>query len=129
MMRWRNFSITLSFIIVVQAGWQLTFSDEFNGQSKLDTTKWNVRYPFAPTPINGELQFYSPEGMESGTTYLRIIGEPLNVNGFSYQSGLITTKNKFTQTFGYFEMNAILPAGQGLWPAFWLYHQDTTNRK
>lgn len=38
----------------------------------------------------------------------------------AYRSGLITTQNLFTQRHGYFEMRAKLPAGRGLWPAFWL---------
>jgi len=38
----------------------------------------------------------------------------------SYSSGLLTTKASFSQTYGLFEIRARMPAGKGLWPAFWL---------
>lgn len=37
-----------------------------------------------------------------------------------YYGGAITTKFSFAQKFGYFEIEAKLPAGKGMWPAFWL---------
>jgi beta-glucanase (GH16 family) len=44
--------------------------------------------------------------------------------GRTYTSGLITTKFTFAQRYGVFEMRARLPAGRGLWPAFWLLNKD-----
>lgn len=38
----------------------------------------------------------------------------------SYTSGLISTRGRFGQRYGYFEMRARWDAGRGLWPAFWL---------
>jgi len=37
-----------------------------------------------------------------------------------YYGGAITTKFSFEQKYGYFEIEARLPAGKGMWPAFWL---------
>ncbi|AXB77293.1 glycoside hydrolase family 16 protein [Novosphingobium sp. P6W] len=37
-----------------------------------------------------------------------------------YYGGAITTKFSFAQKYGYFEIEAKLPAGKGMWPAFWL---------
>ncbi|HET6608499.1 MAG TPA: glycoside hydrolase family 16 protein [Rhodopila sp.] len=37
-----------------------------------------------------------------------------------YLSGMLATDRTFSQRYGYFEMLARLPAGRGLWPAFWL---------
>ncbi|HMA14095.1 MAG: family 16 glycosylhydrolase, partial [Bacteroidota bacterium] len=42
------------------------------------------------------------------------------VNGYDYASGLLTSFNNFSQTYGYFEIRADMPEGAGVWPAFWL---------
>lgn len=48
------------------------------------------------------------------------------IDGHTYTSGLLTTKFTFAQQYGYFEIKAALPAGQGFWPAFWLLPTDNT---
>jgi beta-glucanase (GH16 family) len=41
-----------------------------------------------------------------------------------YISGILTTQSKFTQKYGYFEMRSKIPAGVGVWPAFWMLADD-----
>src|SRR5262249_37448628 len=39
-------------------------------------------------------------------------------------SGRITTKQKFEQAYGRFEARIKIPAGHGMWPAFWMMGND-----
>lgn len=40
----------------------------------------------------------------------------------------ITTDGHFSQTYGYFEMEAKLPKGKGVWPGFWLFNHEGAAR-
>jgi beta-glucanase (GH16 family) len=40
----------------------------------------------------------------------------------------IDTDGKYYQTYGYFEMEAKLPVGRGVWPAFWLFNHPGDRR-
>lgn len=42
----------------------------------------------------------------------------------AYSSGLISTRDGFSQRYGYFEIRARWSAGKGIWPAFWLLPAD-----
>jgi beta-glucanase (GH16 family) len=115
--------------------WKLTFSDEFNHLHLRDGDKgiWKTSYIWGNEKvINNELQYYidprihgeSPFKINSGQ--LIIQAKPATpslrkrIRGRRYTSGLITTENSFSQRYGRFELRAMLPAGRGLWPAFWL---------
>lgn len=115
--------------------WTQTFSEDFSGTA-LDTTKWSTGYTWTPV-INGELQAMRPENVTVGfdaaenagvctikiekrDAYNQSFGG-YNVNYLShYASGAITTFNKFTQTYGYFEARIKTSSCKGAWPAFWL---------
>ena len=114
--------------------WTPTFSEEFSGTSSngtgLDTSRWSTGYTWSAV-INGELQGMRPENVtvaggvctikiEKRTVYNQAFGG-YDVNYTSpYASGAITTFNKFTQTYGYFEARIQTSACPAAWPAFWL---------
>ncbi|MFO1417142.1 MAG: family 16 glycosylhydrolase [Methylotetracoccus sp.] len=117
-----------------EAGWQMTFSEEFNGTS-LDTSKWITTDGWGNRGYagNGELQCYMPDAFWFGggvmsivaqRQYLSVCAPPSQPGPTQYTSGMITTYGKFAQQYGYFEMRAQLPNGKGLWPAFWLLAAD-----
>lgn len=132
--------------------WTNTFNETFIGP--LDLTRWDTVYPWSdPTlsgcslPTNHEAQWYwnhrhlpstiaKPWQVSNGC--LTLVADnmppllkptagyisPPTVGIYNYQSGMIHNRNSFSQLYGYFEIEAQLPAGRGLWPAFWLLPHD-----
>jgi beta-glucanase (GH16 family) len=114
----------------------LTFDDEFDRfvSSPDGHIGWMTAYPYGgesarALPTNGEAEFYSdasagPNPFSVRDGILTISATPArpgsNPYGLPYISGLITTFHSFAQAYGYFEVRARLPAGSGLWPAFWM---------
>src|SRR4051812_33808662 len=115
-------------------GFRLTYDDEFNSfqSSPNGSSGYQTTFYFGgrSLPSNGEQEYYSdstvgvnPFALSNGQ--LTITAAPgSNPDGLWYNSGLITTEGMFTQTYGYFEIRADLPSGQGMWPAFWLLPAD-----
>jgi beta-glucanase (GH16 family) len=114
------------------SGYKLTYDDEFNTFSSSpdgSTGHYKTSFYFGgrSLPSNGEHEFYSDSSV--GTNPFSLHNGALDITAApggpaAYTSGLITTEKSFTQTYGYFEMRAELPQGQGMWPAFWLLAAD-----
>lgn len=97
-------------------GYTLVWSDEFNGTS-VDTSKWNVLNQLTGTGF----ATYTPSNVTVSNGYLHF---KIDYQNLKYTTGGVTTNQKFSQAYGYFEMKARLPKGQGLWNAFWMLPQD-----
>lgn len=135
---------------VAQAGtYHLSYDDEFNSMPQI-ANMWGSKSPgylpcdyWSDRHYNLEAQQYLFPGIDSGYNpfsvtngVLSITAKPtpngMNTNGQPYVSGMLSTSGggpdpwrvqsstPFTQQYGYFELRAKLPAGKGLWPAFWL---------
>ena len=102
-------------------GWQLTFQDEFDG-AQVDAAKWVKRYKWGEAQINGELQAYVDDAFQMQDGILTIVGDKRSASyagqTFQYASGVLGSV--LEQQYGYFEARLKVPAGQGMWPAFWL---------
>lgn len=53
-------------------------------------------------------------------SYMQATGQGKQAENILYATGQITTSHTWSQTYGYFEIEARIPRGQGRWPAFWL---------
>lgn len=98
----------------IAANYTMTFQDEFDGTA-LDTTKWNDYYwgdGTNPNPVNYDV----------ANGNLRIW--PNLNSAAAFYNRHMTTKGKFSQLFGFFEWEARMPIGQGVWPALWMLYSD-----
>ena len=123
------------------SGWKLIWSDEFDKPGKPDPKKWT--YENQGFLRNKEMQWYttSEENAYVKDGCLHLVALPADKPNPWYKegsdnwkfnrkkieitsAGLITSKT-FRFLYGRAEMRAKLPAGQGVWPAFWTIGTDT----
>lgn len=121
------------------SGLKQTFADDFSTfTSSPDGSKgWMTSFPYAGPGArtmkgSGDHEYYSDSSVgvnpfSDSNGVLSITATPAKPgvttpagSGLTYTSGLITTYKSFSQLYGYFEVKAQLPAGQGMWPGFWL---------
>ena len=106
-------------------GWQLTWSDEFNG-STLDQESWTP--VVMPEPFNEELQYYTDRvddaaganaWLEDGALVIEARREDHEHR--RYTSARLNTEGKREFRYGRFEARIKQPGEVGMWPAFWLF--------
>jgi beta-glucanase (GH16 family) len=116
--------------------WVQVWTDEFDGPAgaRVDTTKWRYETADGCTEGicgwgNGEKEYYtdSPDNVAlNGQGQLMIVARPAPAGlacyygPCRYTSGRISTRGKMLVLPGRVEARIALPAGQGLWSAFWM---------
>ena len=106
----------------------LVWADEFNGTT-LDLNKWSYQIGDGCAEGicgwgNNELQYYQESNVTVSNGQLHITAKKQRVQSKAYTSGRIRSINKGDWTYGRFEARIKLPAGKGLWPAFWMLPTD-----
>jgi beta-glucanase (GH16 family) len=114
------------------AGYVLAWGDDFflPPGAAPDPARWNFERGGGGWG-NGELETYVDD-----RAHCRVVADPACADGRAlqitatadgrggYRSARITTERKAAPRYGYIEARMKLPAGRGLWPAFWMLGDD-----
>lgn len=99
-------------------GMQLVWNDEFDGTT-IDPSNWTFETG-AGGWGNNELQYYRKENAWSADGTLTIEARKESFQNSIYTSARMITKNKRSFQYGRVDIRALLPEGQGIWPALWM---------
>ena len=106
---------------------QLLWSDEFNG-TEMNSSLWTFDNGDGCPNLcgwgNNELEYYRPENTRLIDGVLAIEAKEENFEGADYTSSKLITQGKMSFRYGRIDIRAVLPEGQGIWPAFWLLPED-----
>lgn len=99
-------------------GLEMVWNDEFDG-SAVNTDFWTFETG-AGGWGNNELQFYRKENasVDGGTLIIEARKETYQES--NYTSARMVTRNKKSFKYGRLDIRALLPEGQGIWPALWM---------
>ena len=115
--------ILSSIFLASGADWNLIWSEEFNIDGPIDTTRWHLE---TGTGSNGwgnnELQYYTdkPENAYIRSSNLEITIRRQDTAGKKFTSARLITLNRFSFQYGKVEARLKVLKGKGMWPAFWM---------
>jgi len=121
-------------LVPPSSGFVLSWGDEFNGAdgSVPDPSKWTYDIGGGGWG-NNELETYTNRAanaqIKGGNLVITAQKETFTgTDGTTrdYTSARLKTQGLFAQAYGRFEARIKIPAGQGVWPAFWMLGNDIT---
>jgi Beta-glucanase/Beta-glucan synthetase len=110
------------------SGWKLAWSDEFDGSS-IDRSNWT--YDLGASGWgNAEMECYTdrPENSRIEDGCLVVEARKEYYQGSKYTSARLKSQGLRSFTYGRIEARIKVPAGQGLWPAFWMLGESITTK-
>lgn len=104
-------------------GYDLVWHDEFDG-SQINPEYWVFETgdgcPHLCGWGNNELQYYRPQNAWVSEGVLTIEAKRENASNRNYTSARMKTQGKKSIQYGRIDIRALLPKGQGIWPALWM---------
>ncbi|MGC8545560.1 MAG: family 16 glycosylhydrolase [Athalassotoga sp.] len=106
-------------------GWNLIFDQDFSVATSIDKNVWNFDLGNGQNGWgNNELEYYTDRNayIQNGNLIIEAKKETKSdKNGtYDYTSSRMLTMGKFSFEYGKVVIEAKLPQGQGIWPAFWM---------
>lgn len=118
------------------SSWTLAFDPSFAGDT-LDTGIWGTCYPWESSSgctnfgntTDAENEWYQPSQVQVSGGVLHLVAQHEATAGltktgatkqYACRSGMVTTYNGFHFEYGYVQIVAKVPLGNGLWSALWL---------
>jgi beta-glucanase (GH16 family) len=105
-------------------GMSLVWRDEFDGDN-LNQANWKHEVGGSGWG-NNELEYYQAENTVVRDGLLIITAKKESVGGKEYTSSRIITQGKQEFQYGRVDIRALVPKGQGIWPALWMLGNNIT---
>ncbi len=104
--------------------YEIVFQDEFDG----DTLNKKLWVPHHKDGLRkGGYWSIDQASVKDGCLTIRTQYLPNGKYGAGWYTAGIATKGTFTHTYGYYECRCILPKGEGMWSAFWLFNSNVND--
>ena len=100
------------------------WSDEFNGTS-VDASKWNKVGPWGK-PVASAWSGHFSYNRWSVSVANGLATITAQKSGRNWTGGILSTDTTKRFQYGFVEVRAKLPKGQGFWPAIWLYGANSS---
>lgn len=107
-------------------GYNLVWRDEFDSPTVSDDWTFEIGdgCPDLCGWGNDELEYYKAENTSVDDGFLVITAKRESAGSRQFTSSRLITKGKQSFTYGRIDIRAVMPKGQGMWPALWMLGEN-----